>query len=62
MKGEILLKNGVFRQATFWEWLKYYQHQFVLDYGIDAGIYLIGVVIVYRDEAIEYYFGPTSTN
>lgn len=38
LRGEIF-KNGVFRQTTRGEWMKYYGHQFVLDYGIDAGLY-----------------------
>jgi YD repeat-containing protein len=38
IRGEIF-KNGIFRQATRGEWMKYYGHQFILDYGIDAGLY-----------------------
>lgn len=51
LRGEIF-KNGVFRQATRGEWMKYYGHQFVLDYGIDAGLYIIA------GQETEVYLGP----
>jgi hypothetical protein len=58
LRGEIF-KNGVFRQATRGEWMKYYGHQFTLDYGIDAGLYGIaglgGVIYVGPQGIIDSY-------
>lgn len=47
--GEIF-KNGVFRQATRWEALKFRGHQLLLDYGFDIGLYATVPITIYQDE------------
>ena len=41
-----VLVNGAFSQATISQILKQKGHQFLLDYGVDTGIYVTGSVVI----------------
>ena len=54
IRGEIL-QHGVFRQAKLAERMRYYGHQFTLDYGVDAGLYgiaALGTVVYVGEQGI----------